>query len=303
MKIKHLILSIIVVTITACKTTTETTDSKKTIITTTNIIANSLKEIVGEELEIKTMMNSEQDPHAYTPTHNDYQLLETATIIVSNGLHLEGKLHETIEDASHKNKNTHIMVSDGLDQSNILFEDGVADPHIWFDINQWSTCINYAVNKLIEMHPEHEKVWKAKLEVFTKKLADLDAKTKTDIGSIPENTRYLVTAHDAFSYFSRAYNIPIKPLQGRNITVEASVTDAIALSDFIVEHKIKAIFVESTVNKKTIESIQESCHSKGNDVVIGGELFADALGPEGTPEATYTGMVSHNVNLIVEALK
>lgn len=306
MKLRHLILATIVTLFAACNSSKDSAEDKsipKTVVTTTNIIANSLKEIVGTDLEVITMMNSETDPHAYTPSPKDYQLLNDSKVIVSNGLHLEGKLHEVINQSSEQNKSNHIMLSDALDKSQLLFEDGVADPHIWFDINQWATCITYTVHELSKIYPEHEEKWNTNLKTFVEKLNKLDTKTKEDIASIPEDTRYLVTAHDAFSYFSRAYNLPVKPLQGRNTTVEASATDAIELSDFIVNHKIQAIFIESTVNRKFIESIQESCQSKGHDVKIGGELFADALGPEGTSQATYTGMLKHNVKTITEALK
>ena len=178
MKIRALILLTIVALVTACNSNTDTSNSQKRIITTTNIIANSLKEIVGDEVEIITMMNSETDPHSYTPTPKDYQLLENATIIVSNGLHLEGKLHESIVQVSHNNKINHIMLSDGLDKANILYEDGVADPHIWFDVQQWSTCVTYTVHKLIELHPENKIIWETKLKKFTEKLTALAAKTK-----------------------------------------------------------------------------------------------------------------------------
>jgi manganese/zinc/iron transport system substrate-binding protein len=282
---------------------TESTKNE-TIVVTTNIIGNSLKEIIAEDVPIICLMNSETDPHSYQASPKDYELISQSKVLVSNGLHLEGKLHETLVQSAKANNTPHLLVSDTLSKAEIVVEEkGVADPHIWFDVQQWKKCINYTIYQLIKIYPQHKATWLARLEIYNKKLDACHKATLETIKIIPDSSKVLITAHDAFSYYSRVYHIRIKPLQGRNTITEPSIQDVIELSNYIVEHKIKAIFVETTVNKKFILSIQESCQSKGHKVKIGGELFSDALGREGTPESTYIGMIHYNTKTIANALK
>lgn len=277
----------------------------KGIVVSTNIIANSLKEIIGDDEPIIVLMNSETDPHSYQASPKDFEALMNAKVIVFNGLHLEGKFQNVIKQITSKNRDIiHIEVADGLDAKEVIVENDLTpDPHIWFDVKQWSKCLNYSVNELIKIYPEHKNKWLERLQIYEEKLAKTHKKTLIEIKKIPEQSSVLITAHDAFSYFSRAYGIKIRPLQGRNTIAEPTIQDVIELSNFITENKIKSIFVETTVNKKFILSIQESCKNKGHLVTIGGELYSDALGRENTPEATYIGMIEHNVNTIVKALK
>ncbi len=282
----------------------EKESNKNNIVATTNIIASSLKEIIGNDVPMVVLMNSETDPHAYQASPNDYKELANAKVIVSNGLHLEGKLHETILETTKSNGSKHLQFSDALSENEIIFEEQtVPDPHIWFDVAQWKKCLTYTVNQLVLLYPEHKIKWLGNLKKYNSKLDACHIETQKKIRSIPKVTKTLITAHDAFSYLSRAYKIAIKPLQGRNTNSEPSIKEVINLSEFIVANKIKAIFVETTVNKKFILSIQESCIQKGHKVVIGGELFSDALGAENTPESTYIGMIEHNTKTICNGLK
>lgn len=288
----------------SCQQVTDQKTNSGQVLATTNIIASSLKQVIGEELEVIALMNAETDPHSYEASPSDFQAVNSADVIVSNGLHLEGKFHETLVKAAKTNGTNLIMMSDGLNSSQIIFEDQtVADPHIWFNVMNWYGCLEYTVHKLAERYPEHKAKWETKLQETKTEYQKMDQYVKQSMQQIHDTSRYLVTAHDAFSYYAECYGIKILPLQGRNTTSEPSAKDAVELSNFIAEHYIKAIFVESTVNKKFIQSIQESVEEKGHSVQIGGQLYSDACGPEGTPEAAYLGMIKFNTDLITNALK
>lgn len=306
MKTHFLTLSVALILLAfgSCQKTAQQTENSGKILVTTNIIASSLKQVVGEDLEVIALMNAETDPHAYEASPSDFQAVNSADIIVSNGLHLEGKFHETLQKAAKTNGTHLIMMSDGLDQSQLIFEDQtVADPHIWFDVMNWYKCLEYSVNQLAKSYPNHKDKWVSKLKETEAEYLKMNEYIKKSMLQIHDTSRYLVTAHDAFSYYSACYDIKILPLQGRNTTSEPSAKDAVVLSDFIAQHYIKAIFVESTVNKKFIQSIQESVQEKGHSVLIGGQLYSDACGPEGTPEAEYLGMIKYNTDIITNALK
>ena len=282
----------------------ESTKKENRIVTTTNIIASSLNDIVKSDVEIVNLMDSETDPHSYNPSTNDYKLISSSKIVISNGLHLEGKLHESLETAHSNKQISWLQMSNGLTKENIIYEEmDVADPHIWFDVMNWYNCLEYVTKEIVKEFPEHEKTWLTRLDSMKNIYLALDNQVQNEINTIPDSLKYLVTAHDAFSYYSKAYQIEIKPLQGRNTNDEPSAKDIVELSNFITSKGIKSIFVESTVNQEFIKSIQESVASKGKNVSIGGELFSDAAGPSNTPEASYIGMITYNTKTIVEALK
>lgn len=298
-----IIITLLVATLALLSCEPSNNNKSETIVVTTNIIGNSIKEIVKNDVPIITLMNSEIDPHSYDASPNDYKQISNAKVVISNGLHLEGKIHEALLNTRKSGGNL-ILMSDGLEKASIITEEeGVNDPHIWFDVLNWYDCVSHATEELIKIYPEHEQSWNSRLDSLKAVYTDLDSEVKLKISSIPEESRYLVTAHDAFSYYSKAYGIKIKPLQGRNTNDEPSAKDIVDLSNFIIEKDIKAIFVESTVNQSFINSIVEAVKNKGGNVSIGGELYADASGKEGTPESSYSGMVKHNTNTIVNALK
>ena len=184
-------------------------------------------------------------------------------------------------------------------------EDGVKtkDPHIWFDVANWKLAAKAVYEGLSKADPAHKEDFKKRYDAYLTKLDETDAYIKTQAESIPKESRVLVTAHDAFQYFARAYGFEVKGLQGVSTATEAGTQDVNELVQFIVDHKIKAIFVESSVPHKTIEAVQEAAKAKGWNVAIGGELYSDSLGSEGTEGGTYIGMVKANIDTIAKALK
>ena len=219
-------------------------------------------------------------------------------------MHLEGKLVEVFEKMG--NTKTPIALADGLDKSGLIGSDYFAsnyDPHVWFNIDYFKQFAEKVSSVLAEKNPENKATFEANTKAYIAKLDALQENINSIIETLPEEKRILVTAHDAFNYFGKAYNFEVVGLQGLSTATEAGVQDVQKLAAFIIEKQIKAIFVESSVPKRTIEALQAAVKSKGHDVEIGGTLYSDALGTTGTVEGTYIGMFEYNVNTIVNALK
>ncbi|MCF7559707.1 zinc ABC transporter substrate-binding protein [Sabulilitoribacter multivorans] len=294
-----LLLSIICI---SCKEEKKT-NGKLNVVTTTTMITDLVQNIGGEHINLQGLMGSGVDPHLYKASEGDVTKLSNADIIFYNGLHLEGKLVEVFEKM--KNKKT-IAISDAIDESTLIGSDYFAsnyDPHIWFDVDYWIQATQFVVNKLSEAIPDQKIAFETNGANYIKKLQTLKVKIKNIIETLPQEKRILVTAHDAFNYFGKAFGFEVVGLQGLSTATEAGVQDVQKLAAFIIEKKLKAIFVESSVPKRTIEALQAAVKSKNHDVVIGGTLYSDALGNAGTIEGTYIGMFEYNVNTIVNALK
>ncbi|TWO33879.1 manganese transporter [Seonamhaeicola sediminis] len=300
---KRTIFSIIIFTVLfSCKNEKKDT-SKLNVVTTTTMITDLVKNIGGENINLQGLMGSGVDPHLYKASEGDVTKLANADIIFYNGLHLEGKLVEVFEKM--KNKKT-IAVSDAIDKNTLIGSEYFAsnyDPHIWFDIDYWKQATQFVIKILSEEIPENKTDFEANGNAYIDKLDVLKTKVESTIATLSEEQRILVTAHDAFNYFGKSFNFEVVGLQGLSTATEAGVKDVQKLSTFIIENKVKAIFVESSVPKRTIEALQASVKSKDHDVTIGGTLYSDALGDAGTVEGTYIGMFEYNVNTIVEALK
>ena len=299
---KILIILLLSTVCMSCKEEKKT-NGKLNIVTTTTMITDLVKNIGGDHINLQGLMGSGVDPHLYKASEGDVTKLSNADIIFYNGLHLEGKLVEVFEKM--KNKKT-IAISDALDKSTLIGSEYFAsnyDPHIWFDINYWKQATEFVVKTLSEAIPEQKTAFETNGNVYIEKLNTLKNKLEQTISSLPKEQRILVTAHDAFNYFGKAFDFEVVGLQGLSTATEAGVKDVQKLSAFIIENKVKAIFVESSVPKRTIEALQAAVKSKGHEVTIGGTLYSDALGDAGTIEGTYIGMFEYNVNTIVNALK
>lgn len=250
-------------------------------------------------------MGSGVDPHLYKASEGDVSKLVNADVIFYNGLHLEGKLVEVFEKMKHQDINT-IAIGASLDKNTLIGSDYFAsnyDPHIWFSVENWKIITNFVTHKLTEIDPKNAEAFRANGKAYLAKLNELETTLKNTIATLPKEKRILVTAHDAFSYFGKAYDFNVVGLQGLSTATEAGVQDVQKLANFIIEKEVKAIFVESSVPKRTIEALQAAVKSKNHEVTIGGTLFSDALGNEGTKEGTYIGMFEYNVNTIINALK
>ncbi|QYR19123.1 zinc ABC transporter substrate-binding protein [Paenibacillus sp. sptzw28] len=293
--------------ISACGSSEPTpsdSDGKIKITTTIGMIADMVKQVGGEHVEVTGLMKAGVDPHLYKASQGDIEKLDNAEIIFYNGLHLEGKMVEIFENMAKKK--TVIAVSDKIDRSTLRSGAEMEteyDPHIWFDVRHWMTATESVRDTLVEKDPENADDYRNNAENYLKQLRLLHDEVAEKIKSIPEASRVLVTAHDAFGYFGDAYGIKVMGLQGISTASEAGTKDVTDLRDYLVENKIKAVFIESSVPRKAIDAVIQGAKAKGHEMNIGGELFSDAMGEEGTPEGTYIGMVRHNVEIIVGALK
>lgn len=291
-------------TFSGCKDTNEQND-KLNVVTTTSMITDLVSNIGGDVINLKGLMGSGVDPHLYKASEGDVTKLVNADLIFYNGLHLEGKLVEVFEKMEHQGVKT-IAISDTLDKNTLIGSEYFAsnyDPHIWFNIKYWEQVTTFVVQKLSEAIPSESSVFEENGQLYLNKLKALKEEITNTISSLPKEKRILVTAHDAFNYFGKAFDFEVVGLQGLSTATEAGVQDVQKLANFIIDNQVKAIFVESSVPKRTIEALQAAVKSKGHDVKIGGTLYSDALGNAGTVEGTYIGMFKYNVNTIVNALK
>ncbi|MBB6694479.1 zinc ABC transporter substrate-binding protein [Cohnella xylanilytica] len=302
-----LIAGCLAAALTACgeRSSSSSGDAGKLKATATiGMIADVAGEVGGEHVQVTGLMKAGVDPHLFKASEGDIAKLDGADIIFYNGLHLEGKMVDILENMGKKKRV--VAVSDPIDRSKLRSGSQMQteyDPHIWFDVRHWMTATEAIRDALSELDPEHAADYRANAEAYLGKLRDLHEEVAEKIGTLPEESRVLVTAHDAFGYFGDAYGVKVMGLQGISTASEAGTKDVTDLRDYLVENKIKAVFIESSVPRKAIDAVIQGAKEKGHDLKIGGELFSDAMGEEGTPEGTYIGMVRHNVDTIVAALK
>ncbi len=282
-----------------------TEDEKNTnyIVCTTGIIADAVKNIIGNEKDftIITLMGAGVDPHLYKATPQDLQSLRKSAIIFYNGLHLEGKMAEVL--VNFGKQKTVVSLADKLDKRKLRMIGGDQyDPHIWFDVNLWAESIKVIPEILTKKFPHKKEIFEQNTAKYTQILEKLHQEIKQSIQKIPKKQRVLITAHDAFGYFGKAYQIEVKGLQGISTMSDFGLKDITDLINFIIKNKIKAIFVESSIPQKSLEAVVEGCQQKEHTIKIGGTLYSDALGSKNTKAGTYTGMVEENVKIIVENL-
>jgi manganese/zinc/iron transport system substrate-binding protein len=274
------------------------------VVTTIGMIADAVTQVGGERVEVIGLMGPGVDPHLYKASAGDVEKMRAADVIFYNGLHLEGAMSELFERMATRTRT--VAVAAALGEGALLSASGnpnLHDPHVWFDVSLWMKATQAAADALIEIDPTHAEAYRLRTEEYLKELAALDAYVHERAAELPASRRVLITAHDAFHYFGRAYGFDVRGLQGISTVTEAGTGDMRELANFIVTRQIGAIFVESSVPRRTIEALQAAVKSRGFAVAIGGELFSDAMGNPGTPEGTYAGMVRHNIDTIVSALK
>ncbi|MDQ6419835.1 zinc ABC transporter substrate-binding protein [Paenibacillus sp. LHD-117] len=302
-------LSLAALTLAACggeQSGTTSGDGKLTITATTGMIADIAAVVGGDRVAVTGLMGPGIDPHLYKASQGDVKKLDGADIIFYNGLHLEGKMGEIFEKLE-KGKPV-VAVSKDIDESKLHGDPNAKggathDPHIWFNVQLWMSAVEVVRDTLKEQDAENADYYESRAADYLTELSELDGYAREQIALIPEKSRILVTAHDAFGYFGEAYGLKVLGLQGMNTMSEYGSKDVSELRDFLVDNGIKAVFIESSVSSKSIESVIEGAKKLGHEVVIGGQLFSDAMGDPGTVEGTYIGMVKHNVDTIVAALK
>ena len=303
-KISVLVLSSLLLFIIGCGGKEINTSGKLRVVATTGMIGDAVLNIAKDKVELTTLMGPGVDPHLYKTTKGDLDLLHNADIVFYNGLHLEAKMAEILQKMGASK--TTIAVGEGIEDSLLHFPEqfeGFPDPHIWFDIMLWTQAVEQVSNVIQEKDSINADFYKKNAALYIDTLLELHKNVKEQINQIPKEQRVLITAHDAFGYFGDAYDIEVKGLQGISTVTEAGLHDVTQMVDMLVNRNIKAVFVESSVSQKAINSVVEGCKSRDHQIIIGGELFSDAMGQPDSPEGTYLGMVRHNVEAIVSSLK
>jgi len=273
------------------------------VVATTSIIADTARSIAGPLATVTTLMGPGIDPHLYKASPGDLRTLSNASLILHNGLHLEGKMAEALEKLS--SRKTVVAVTAEIPRAKlrtILGESEVYDPHVWFDVSLWVACAQAIRDALIRHDSTHATDYSNRFSALATELQQLDTWAREQIASIPSLNRVLITAHDAFGYFGRAYGIEVLAIQGVSTESEASLRSINELVQTIVRRKIPAIFIENTISPKAIEALGEGAKAHGHTVMIGGQLLSDSLGDRGSPEESYSGTVRHNVLTITKAL-
>lgn len=282
--------------------TDNSNDDKLKVITTIAQIAEPISVIGGDRITVQSLMGPGVDPHLYNATQGDIGKLDASDVILYSGLHLEANMVKVFDEIS-KTK-TVTAISEAIPEEQLLLdEEGAVDPHVWFDIDLWKQALTGATEALKEAAPDDAEYFEANKDSYFQQLDALKAEAKEKLAQIPEERRILVTAHDAFGYFGRMQGIKVVGLQGLSTEDEIGLSDIDDTINILMEYKVPAVFVESSVNPASINAVIEGAKKQGLEVRAGGELFSDAMGDAGTPEGTYIGMYRHNVNTIYEALK
>jgi manganese/zinc/iron transport system substrate-binding protein len=278
-------------------------DGRLQVVTTIGQIADAARIIGGDHVHVTSLMGAGTDPHLYVAGISDVDKLRGADVVFYNGLYLEAQLEDVLEQLAERQ--TVVAVSANIDRAGLLPSAAYADefdPHIWFDVTLWSQAVSQVRDTLIQIDPAHAADYEANAAAYLAELEALHAYVADQAARVPAEQRVLITAHDAFNYFGRAYGFEVLGLQGISTASEAGTGDVQQLSDFIADRRIPAIFIESSVPVRNVEAVQAAVRDRGFDVTIGGQLFSDAMGDTGTPEGTYIGMVRHNIDTIVGAL-
>ena len=305
---KKALILLIIILVFSCKNETESDkkiNTKLNVVTTTTMITDLVKNIGGDSINVQGLMGSGVDPHLYKASEGDVSKLVNADIIFYNGLHLEGKLVEVFEKMAGS-ETTPIALADELNKKRLIGSEYFAsnyDPHVWFDIDFFKQFTEKVTKVLSDKDPESAEYFRTNEKLYLSELDALKKDVQGVVDALKPEKRILVTAHDAFNYFGQAYDFNVVGLQGLSTATEAGVQDVQRLAAFIIEKNVKAIFIESSVPKRTIEALEQAVKSKGHKVEIGGTLYSDALGNAGTLEGTYIGMYRYNIKTIVTALQ
>jgi manganese/zinc/iron transport system substrate-binding protein len=278
------------------------------VVATTTLVADLVQRVGGDRVTVEALMGPGVDPHRYQPEMPDRKKIDNAHLVFFNGLHLEGKMTDTF--AKSKGRIRGYAVTDAIDKSLLRHADidgGEHDPHVWFDVTLWAKCVGTVKDALTSLDPAGKDTYEANAKKYLAELDALDKEIRTELAKVPPEKRKLVTSHDAFGYFGRAYGFEVKGLQGVSTASETSTKDRAELAKYLGENKIPAVFTETSVPDEGLKAVLDTTRSDYKHAVklVGGDdaLYSDALGAAGTPGATYAGMIRHNVAVIVKALK
>ena len=272
------------------------------VVTTVNFVTDLVQQIGGERVRVTGLMGAGVDPHLYKASAGDVRQLQQAHLVFYAGLGLEGKMVELLERLPRA-----IAVTDAIPRERLIRLPGGSDsyeydPHVWFDVSLWQLTIDRVREALSRVDPSGSAYYRARATAYNRRLTQLEAFIRQQVALVPPQQRVLITAHDAFAYLGRRYGLEVRGLQGISTVAEAGTRDIQELAEFIVQRRIRAIFVESSVPQRPIQAVVAAARARGWNVVIGGQLFSDSAGNPGTPEGTYVGMMEHNIRTIVNGL-
>ncbi|KUP92818.1 metal ABC transporter solute-binding protein, Zn/Mn family [Tritonibacter horizontis] len=273
------------------------------VVATTGMIADAARQIGGAEVEVVALMGAGVDPHAYRQTRSDIAAMTRADLVLWHGLYLEAQMEDFFHALARKRKV--VAVAEATPKDLLRRHDDYADkydPHVWMSPRMWTYVVAEVARALTQARPEAAGIFDTNLTRHLGELDRLSAYGQQIVSDVPQDNRVLVTAHDAFGYFGRDYGFEVLGLQGISTQSEAGLNRIGTLVDILVARQIGAVFVETSVADRSMRALIEGAGAKGHDVVIGGELFSDAMGADGTYEATYIGMLDHNFTTIAGAL-
>lgn len=273
------------------------------VVATVGMVADVVRNVGGDRVDVSQIMGPGVDPHLYITTRDDVRAIMQGDLVFYAGLMLEGKMIDTLEKIG-RNKPVY-AVTEKIDPKFLLQPEdlvGHYDPHVWMDASAWAQTVDVVAEALAKHDPEHAASYEQRAREYAAEIAELHQYGRERIASIPAERRTLITSHDAFNYFGRAYDLEVIGVQGLSTESEAGLQQINRLVDLIVEREISAVFVESSVPQKNIRSLIDGAAARGHEVAIGGELYSDAMGPSGTYEGTYIGMLDHNITQVTRAL-
>ncbi|MEL6550164.1 MAG: zinc ABC transporter substrate-binding protein [Pseudomonadota bacterium] len=273
------------------------------VVATTGMIADAAMEVGGALVTVDAMMGPGVDPHAYRQTRTDITAMAQADLVLWNGLFLEAQMEDFLRELGETN--AVVAVAETVPENLLLASEdyeGRFDPHLWMNPNLWARVVLNVRDALIDVHPEGAETFTANADAYLAELAELSRYTTEVLSSVPPESRVVLSAHDAFNYFGNAYGFEVLGIQGISTESEAGLQRIGALVDLLVERDIRAVFVETSVSDRNIRALIEGAAARGHEVVIGGELFSDAMGAPGTYQGTYVGMIDSNATTIASAL-
>ncbi len=275
-----------------------------TVTATTTFVSDMVKRLAGDWVNIQLIIPAGEDPHMYEPKPQDLEKLTSSDLVIYHGLHFEGRMVDVLEKLGYQ-------LAEGFpaDKVGTMDQDGdiIIDPHFWFDVDLYKRAVENVANYLSELLPDHKDAIQENLAAYQQELDKMLTECKAKMDEIPKESRYLITPHDAFNYFSRCFDIPVMAPQGVSTDSEVANKDIQNTVDFIVKNKVKAVFAETTTDPARMEKLKEGAAAQGFEVKVvqgeGNELFSDSLAPEGSKGDNFIDMFTHNVNLIVDNLK
>ncbi|WJY22525.1 zinc ABC transporter substrate-binding protein [Fontisubflavum oceani] len=276
---------------------------RMTIVATTGMVADAARVVGGDLVEVQALMGPGVDPHAYRQTRSDIVAMTRADLVLWHGLFLEAQMEDFFADLS-QNRPV-VAVAEEMPRDVLLAHDdydGRFDPHVWMDPELWALVVAEVEEALSDVQPENAEVFAANAAAHTEHLTQLAAYADEVLGTVPETARVLLTAHDAFNYFGNAHGFEVMGIQGISTESEAGLARIAELVDLLVQRQVGAVFVESSVSDRNIRALIEGAAAEGHEVIVGGELYSDAMGADGSYEGTYLGMIDHNVTVITRAL-